>query len=116
MTVNTLYDISGIWGISLTASFIYSWPSSTPFGSSKPIARICSMILSSSGFDQRWRFRGGCPSPVGFKNSEFHLSRKNDRAGYPPHVSTLHAIAASKSPDSTRGKKTLGYAQVFASI
>ena len=89
-------------GISCTASLTYSLPSSTPFGSSKAIARICSMILSSSGFDQRDQLRGVCTSPAGLTNSECQLSRKKLRSGWPPQVSTLQEMATSKSPPLRR--------------
>src|SRR5271166_4178434 len=102
IAVNTLYDINGMTGISLTISFAYSWPSSNPFGSSKPTVRICSMILSRSGLDQRCQLRGACRSPGFATNSECQESRKNERSGCPPQVSTLQPRSTSKSPSGLR--------------
>ena len=56
------------------------------------------MILSSSGFDQRDQLRGVCTLPAGCTNWECQLSRKKLRSGWPPQVSTLQEMIASKSP------------------
>jgi hypothetical protein len=102
-------------GISCTASLTNSWPSSVPLGSSNEMARICSMILSRSGFDQRDQLRGVCTSPAGFTNSECQLSRKKLRSGCPPQVSTLQEIATSKSPPLRRVKNAACAESVVAS-
>src|SRR6185295_19054264 len=89
-------------GISCTMSFTYSRPNSRLLGSSKPTVRICSMILSSAGEDQRCQLRGVCGLPDGDTNCECQLSRKNDKSGWPPQVSTLHEMIVSKSAEARR--------------
>ena len=52
-----------------------------PLGSSKSTVRICSMILSSSGFDQRCQLRGVWVSPGLATNCECHEVEEERQVG-----------------------------------
>src|SRR5271157_5964779 len=74
------------------------------------------MILSSSGSFQRCQLRGGWNLPGSAKNCECHESRKYDRSGWPPQVSTVHAIVASFWPLNMLLHMAVGKASILESM
>src|SRR4029078_13319771 len=65
---------------------------------------------------QRCEFRGGGGLPGIDTNCECQLSRKNERSGWPPQVSTLHEMMVSKSAEARRSFNVPCATSVLASV